>query len=256
MAVKFKIVGLDETRPLDSAIKVAKTRIGNAYNASFESVLRAAFSHPDRMPQLRISKKKKEVPLEEYIDRIYNSYRTGYDSRPSVRTGNPSTTIPDEIIAAILPGLFRGADKAKIDSMISSHTRIMQIEILVGDMLEEYLSEKLQRHGWVCAWGSTVDAVDFVHSDGRMLQVKNSDNSENSSSSRVRNDTVIIKWFRRYSKKVRSFNWEQLTEITGVPDLSEENFQAWCIETIRNNPSIFHDTSENDPPPQLGLNFD
>ena len=83
------------------------------------------------------------------------------------------------------------------------HSLMMTIENLVGDLLEEYLSVKLKENGWCCCWGSTIDAVDFCKADGSLIQIKNSDNSENSSSSRVRAGTTIEKWYRRKSTKNR-----------------------------------------------------
>jgi len=55
------------------------------------------------------------------------------------------------------------------------------------------------------------------------VQIKNSDNSENSSSKKVRKGTPIKMWFRRFSKKY-VYNWEELHVLMGSTDLSEENF--------------------------------
>jgi len=58
------------------------------------------------------------------------------------------------------------------------------------------LADNLIAYGWHCAWGETIRSVDFCSEDGQLLQIKNRSNSENSSSSRVREGTNIIKWFR------------------------------------------------------------
>ena len=67
------------------------------------------------------------------------------------------------------------------------------------------------------------------------LQVKNSDNSENSSSNKVRKGTKIkIKhWFRRFSKKNKT-NWDKLVEITGCEKLSNENFLEFLRGKAKN----------------------
>jgi hypothetical protein len=91
----------------------------------------------------------------------------------------------------------------------------MGAENLVGDLLERYLASVLEPHGWIWCSGAMVKAVDFIlppsTSGGawRMLQVKNRDNSENSSSSAIRAGTEIEKWHRTFSK------------------LSEENFERF-----------------------------
>ena len=63
-----------------------------------------------------------------------------------------------------------------------------------------------------------------------LLQVKNSDNSENDASSRVRDGTNIKKWFRRFSKVKDKDNWKELVEMVNENDeelaneLTEENY--------------------------------
>ena len=56
-----------------------------------------------------------------------------------------------------------------------------------------------------------------------MLQIKNRNNSENSSSSKVRDGTTINKWFRSFSKKDIS-NWKNFPDTQLNGQLSEEGF--------------------------------
>jgi len=111
----------------------------------------------------------------------------------------------------------------------------MSAENILGLILEEYLSEKLQGDGWHCAWGETVKSVDFVHEDGRLLQIKNRSNSENSSSSTVRVGTEIEKWFRIKADRIE-YMWEKLNDICGTTELSEESFVIFVQKTISDNP--------------------
>jgi carbonic anhydrase len=62
-----------------------------------------------------------------------------------------------------------------------------------------------------------------------VLQIKNRDNTENSSSSAIRNGTQIQKWFRSFSKKGGT-NWDNLPELMQGYDLSESDFVAF-VET-------------------------
>ena len=117
---------------------------------------------------------------------------------------------------------------------------MMTIENLVGDLLEEYLSVKLQENGWCCCWGSTIDAVDFCKADGSLIQIKNSDNSENSSSSRVRAGTTIEKWFRRKSTKENTFFWENLNAMVKRKDLTEDDFRNFVKAAVTKNPGCLH----------------
>ena len=109
---------------------------------------------------------------------------------------------------------------------------------------EEYLATILHPYGWYCCWGSTIDAVDFCKEDGSLLQVKTSNNSENSSSIRVRNGTEIRIWFRRFFNKANTFNWVALNEIIGRDIFNEEDserkFRDFITRTIRENPGCIY----------------
>lgn len=80
----------------------------------------------------------------------------------------------------------------------------MAAENMVGYLLELYISTALEEHGWIWCAGDFVRAVDFIkrNSNGQWeaVQIKNRDNTENSSSSAIRNGKEIKKWFRSYSK--------------------------------------------------------
>ncbi|VEP18279.1 Type-2 restriction enzyme Eco47I (fragment) [Hyella patelloides LEGE 07179] len=58
------------------------------------------------------------------------------------------------------------------------------------------------------------------------LQIKNRDNTENSSSSAISNGTQIEKWFRSFSKKGGT-NWNNLPELMQSYNLSEAGFIAF-----------------------------
>lgn len=164
-------------------------------------------------------------------------YEKGFNNRPSKKTSVKSSTIPDRAVKYIY-GLLDGADD-KLQSKAENHyTTFMKIENLIGSLIEEYLSIKLKPHKWYCAWGESIRSVDFFSIDGDLLQVKTSDNSENSSSSRVREGTNIKKWFRRFSRKDNIYNWNQLELITGVKDLNEDDFRNFSTKIIKENPHI------------------
>ncbi len=72
-----------------------------------------------------------------------------------------------------------------------------------------------------------------------MLQVKNRSNTENSSSKKVREKTSIELWYR-VNANDGAYNWEKLNELTGCPEVNEENFSQFVRETIKNNPSTIY----------------
>ena len=99
---------------------------------------------------------------------------------------------------------------------------------------------KIKSENWVWCTGSILRSIDFIkeNKDNKknswiMLQIKNSDNSENSSSSKVRKGTNIKKWFRRFSTRDAT-NWDKLVEITSNQTLNEENFLEFLRGKAKN----------------------
>jgi hypothetical protein len=116
-----------------------------------------------------------------------------------------SGTIADPVIDSMVKTIG-GYDDAQLRLFRATHSLAMVLEAKNGELLEAYLDQAaLEQLGWIRCWGSTVLSVDFIRPrtlrSGRRgwtcLQVKNQDNSENSSSARVRRGTKILKWHRR-----------------------------------------------------------
>ena len=141
------------------------------------------------------------------------------------------TTVPDEMVSLILNEYF-GIDESQLERVKQEHSLSMGAENLVGELLERYLATVLEPFGWVWCSGAMVKAVDFIkpptgnQSTWRLLQVKNRDNSENSSSSAIRVGTTIEKWFRTFSRKAGS-NWAAFPDPTLRQHLSEQAFKAF-----------------------------
>ncbi|MCE2613738.1 SinI family restriction endonuclease [Flavobacteriaceae bacterium D16] len=201
-----------------------------------EVLLRAIFDDNSLFPKLRL-RNISTVPFVQYIARWDSRYENGYANRPSQKVGTSSATHPDQVVKYIYQH-FRGVIAAEADKAESDHSIFMTIENLVGELLEEYLAFKLHPHGFYCAWGETLNKVDFCSIGGVLLQVKNSDNSENSSSSSVRAGTTIVKWFRRFSMRYNTYNWEEIRGITGCNDLNEDDFRAFILGILQTNTRI------------------
>lgn len=140
-------------------------------------------------------------------------------------------TIPDAMVSVILTSFF-DLQEADIPRIQHEHRLSMAAENLVGELLERYLASVLEPVGWVWCSGSMVKAVDFIKppenttGEWELLQVKNRDNSENSSSSAIRLGTRIKKWHRTFSRKPGS-NWAAFPDEHLCKRLSEENFAAF-----------------------------
>ena len=91
----------------------------------------------------------------------------------------------------------------------------MQAENIVGKLLERYVAPLLESKGWVWCAGETLRSVDFMKdentNDVKLLQIKNRSNSENSSSSAIREGTKIKKWYRISSASGKT-RWDRLPE--------------------------------------------
>lgn len=232
----------------DNVLHYAKEYAGEHYSPGLEIVLTTAFSDVRNLPKLKFPKKDGEVflpvPLKEYVPKLVNCYLRGYTMRPSARKAKPSGTHADPAIGLAFVTRVKNIPDEDLKKVIAGHSLQMSIENIIGDMLEEYLSERLGEAGWYCCWGSSIDAVDFCNANGELLQIKNSDNSENSSSKKVRNNTEIKKWARRKSTKGDTFYWEKLRQLTGVENISEEDFRNFIMNTIEVNPACIYVDNE------------
>ncbi|MEH6637904.1 MAG: SinI family restriction endonuclease [Porticoccaceae bacterium] len=171
-------------------------------------------------------------------------YQGGKDGRASRRTSNPPGTVSDPIIEKIIGARISALTEDDLNRINYAHRLGMSAENILGLILEEYLADNLEPHGWRCAWGETVKSVDFVHEDGRILQIKNRSNSENSSSSAIRNGTQIEKWFRIRADRIE-YMWTALNEICGTSTLSEDSFVSFVQATLANNPECLAVEQEN-----------
>ncbi len=115
------------------------------------------------------------------------------------------------------------------------HQLSMSAENFVGEMLERYVSDVLEPHGWAWCSGNFVRAVDLLkpRGDGGWieLQVKNRDNTENSSSSAIRKNTEIEKWFRTFAKTGLT-NWAAFPDEELRGKLTEEGFKQFVIAQL------------------------
>ena len=200
------------------------------WDVGIETVLNAVIQNPTHAPS-----KIKDATLQRMLLKWLKQYKDGLDSRISVRRSKLPGTVPDPIIDLIVGTHLSHLTEENIDKIRYAHRLAMSAENVLGLLLEEYLAEEMIEFGWHCAWGETLRSIDFVNVDGRLRQVKNRSNSENSSSSRVRVGTSIDKWCRVNASTGRYF-WDDLNRMNGTTKFSEEKFRAFVLKTIKGNP--------------------
>ena len=185
--------------------------------------------------------KRVSVDISEAEEaKFVHNFIKGYDNRPSVRTSNPTGTKADQIIDSLIKARITSFTDKDIERIKFDHRLSMAAENIIGSILEEYIHVNALKYGWSCCWGNCIKAVDFCSSDGKLLQVKNKSNTENSSSNKIRQGTEIVKWFRLNASNGKT-NWDALNTIIGQPSLlSEAGFKQFAENLIKNNPNALY----------------
>lgn len=146
----------------------------------------------------------------------------------------PPGTKPDEVVSLVLRIVY-GYTEKQTEQIKTEHQHSMSAENIVGALLERYIASVMEAHSWVWCAGDFIRAVDFLHlHNGRwtVLQVKNRDNTENSSSSAIRHGTEIEKWFRTFARTGET-NWGAFPDPQFRSKLSESGFQSFVEAYLR-----------------------
>lgn len=165
------------------------------------------------------------IATEEYYEKTAARFVNGRHANPRP---SPPSTIPDPAVRIVLATHYEIASH-RLDAVEREHQHAMASENFVGKLLERYLAARLEPHGWIWCAGDFVKAIDFLRptaSNWQAIQVKNRDNSENSSSAAIRNGTDIEKWFRTYSRTGET-NWHNFPGDTNAYGLSEDDFHRY-----------------------------
>jgi hypothetical protein len=200
----------------------------------------------------------KNPTLEKYMNHWVLCYCKDIENPASGKKANPKTSCSDPVVRAMIKQVKQIEDKV-IDAEEKAHIIFMSAENVLGNLLEEYIANKIQPYGWIWCAGQTLNAIDFCNSKGNaLLQIKNKSNSENSSAGKVRDGTIIRKWFRlgtsrKEGKLLPVYHWDELNEIINEYatknvdengnllkkcDMSEKEFQEFIKDVIKKNPEI------------------
>jgi hypothetical protein len=189
---------------------------------SFSQVCNFLADNPNSI-SWRSKKNVPSVETQEGLEILAKRYFSAYNKSdfPAV-----PGTVPDEMVSVVMQEAY-GYSIEQCEKIKIEHQHSMCAENCVGALLERYLDSVLRSHNWHWCCGDFVKAIDFVSKtdDGKWLalQIKNRDNSENSSSSAIRSGTEIEKWFRSFSKTGKT-NWNSLPQLMQGYDLSEQGF--------------------------------
>ena len=150
-------------------------------------------------------------------------------------------TVPDGAVFQIMENYY-GVDGSKKEEIEKQHQYAMAAEDVVGALLEEYISSKAIRYNLIKCHGDIVKGTDFIRRENNnwfLLQVKNRNNSENSSSASIRGflnkdqGVVIEKWFRTFALTGKT-NWENFPDDALCNSLNEKDFRSFVLEYLTN----------------------
>lgn len=183
----------------------------------------------------------------DYIEKWLNRYIKAHKNRPSSRVANPKSSADDPSLAIMVKAVENYTDD-EINRAVKDHSLFMNAENVQGNLLEEYINTHASKEGWIWAEGETIRACDFVRNHPKYhypeyIQIKNRDNTENSSSSAIRQGTTISKWNRLTTRKKNKkpypvYNWEKLNELMRLDEnnqLSEEDYRLFLQRVATTN---------------------
>lgn len=195
------------------------------YDQKFKYILEFLTENSDRIPN------KSDISTQDGQQQLYQKYQNSLLTEMKLSRPN---TIPDTAVSVILQSNLKLSNE-EVKYIKETHQYSMAAENLVGFLLEKYIASILENHNWIWCPGSIVKSIDFIKLNAdnswEAVQVKNRDNTENSSSSQIRNGTNIKKWFRTFSrpsaKRKNNTNWEKFPEEEFRNLLSEEGFLSF-----------------------------
>ena len=190
-------------------------------------------------PQMFSTRKRKNIPdptTKEGKSSIRKVIELSMDNKII-----PSTpkTVPDGAVFQIMENYY-GVDGSKKEEIEKQHQYAMAAEDVVGALLEEYISSQAIKYNLIKCHGETVKGTDFIKREENgwfLLQIKNRNNSENSSSASIRGflnsaqGVVIEKWFRTFALTGKT-NWERFPDDILCNILNEKDFRSFVFDYI------------------------
>lgn len=210
------------TKRLDQ-LKIDALNSINLVNADlsnqFVQLMEFLYINPESASPLRGNSPPK-FGTSEYLTKIANKFADGRTILKPINSGKTVDPLLKKLFAA-----YSQLPDSQVTISLSHHADLMLLENIVGKILEHYLATKLEPHGWVWCSGEVVSKIDFIRREEgnkfQILQVKNKDVTENSSSSSGRGS--VPKWARLKGKSATS-NWDNFPDENLKSLLSENEF--------------------------------
>lgn len=239
---------LADTKMPKSDIFIIYNKCREKYGKSLfmlDEIFSIALIDKSRFPNILSAKDE-----ESYIQQWVSNYVNAMNKLPRYKIAKPKQTCSDPAISHLVK-IVSNVDDVEINEQEKHHNLFMSAENILGQLLEEYIASNVQDLGWYWCAGNVLRAVDFCHKEGGFLQIKNKSNSENSSSSAIREKTSIKKWYRLGSRKEKGkqipiFKWDSLNSIINdclkdgetACNMNEEDYRLFLTEVAKANPKI------------------
>ncbi|GAB5055177.1 SinI family restriction endonuclease (plasmid) [Lactiplantibacillus plantarum] len=198
----------------------------------------------------KVGVKSSSTNPEDYISKWLKRYYNAYTHRQSTLSAKPKGSSNDPALSLIVQS-NRNYDNKRTHQALTDHNLFMSAENIQGALLEEYINIHAEKDGWIWAEGETMRACDFVRLDPvtyipELIQIKNRDNTENSSSLAIRAGTQIKKWNRLKTKRKDNqpypvFQWKMLNKMMKISPnnlMSEDNYRNFLQQVAINNNNL------------------
>ena len=213
-------------------------------------IFSVALANRDRFPSINLTGIRNP---RTYLERWVKGYYDAVHNLPSTRIATPKTACTDPAIRVIVQAT-QGLSEQEAETGEVNHNLFMSAENIQGNLLEEYIALKTRAYGFLWCDGNVLRAVDFCNTTGSLLlQIKNKSNTENSSSSNIREGTTIEKWFRlgtstRGGVRFPSYRWDRLNTLINqnrtegfnlpAPTMNELDYQQFLNRIATLNPNL------------------
>jgi hypothetical protein len=173
------------------------------------------------------TKKIKKKPAPITFDKITLDITKMFDIEPKIKE---PTTVPDELVAELLE-ILCGNEKSMRKLFQKQYNNQKQVEqVIIGTFLEFYILKNSSQYGWAQT-GNCLSGIDMIKKNNDdswyRLQIKNSDNTPNSSSAGfIKDKGNIVTWKRRRSSKGDYF-WDEFPDENVRKHLSEDGFREF-----------------------------
>lgn len=214
---------------LETLAHEVMTEIDHSLADNFVKIVLFSRDNPRLRVLQHVSRKLPEPKFgnREHLVYLAKKYSNG---RQPKRLPMPKT-VPDPALATVME-IGYGKAKEDLEILVEGHRIAMVAENVVGELLERYIDMKLSDDDWIWCAGEVVKSVDFIRRGTQpdilweSLQIKNRDNSENSSSSAIRTGTDIKKWYRTVSRTGET-KWSEFPIGSEEDKLDEDDFRRF-----------------------------